>query len=344
MAKHPPPDHGGRLRRAAENSNIPLDEWIDLSTGINPKGWPIVELPSAIWQRLPEPNDGLEEAAANYYGTNDLLPVAGSQAAIQALPKLRAIGTIGLPDVGYAEHAFAWHQAGHHCIHLPGGDPGHRIDDCDVLVVINPNNPTGKLFPVEQLLEWRATLALRGGWLVVDEAFIDISPEQSLAHYCPLPGLIVLRSLGKFFGLAGIRSGFVLAEARLRAQLQKKLGPWSVSGPTRFVAKAALGDSHWQSEARRQLQAAGCRLQRLLSGFGFAGSGDHPLFKWIQTDKAALYFDQLTQHGILVRYFEHPKSLRFGLPSKEQHWKKLELALREITQQNQNQTREACNR
>ncbi len=335
MAESTPPDHGGRLRRAAERYQIDLSQWVDLSTGINPNGWPVPEIPPDVWRRLPEPNDGFELAAKNYYGTTELIPTAGSQAAIQALPKLRPLGLVGLPDVGYAEHHYAWQKAGHQTINLEGGDPGPFIDQLDVLLVINPNNPTGKCTPVEQLLEWHARLARRGGWLVVDEAFVDVSPEFSLASRSPLPGLIVLRSLGKFFGLAGIRSGFVLAEPYLLKQLQHELGPWSVTGPTRFIAKAALEDASWQSFAREKLLAEGKRLNQLLSTHDLTPSGNHPLFQWVKHSGAEQLFEGLAQYGILVRYFDQPKSLRFGLPHDEAQWTKLESVLQQLCTQTQ---------
>ena len=208
-------EHGGGLRVAAEQYGIPLSDWLDLSTGINPQGWPVTPVPGTVWQRLPEADDGLEAAAAAYYGAESLLPVAGSQAAIQALPRLRALGRIGVLSPSYAEHAHAWRRAGHQVELLSADRLDTAIAQLDTLVLAHPNNPTGVRFPVDALLDWRARLAARGGWLVVDEAFMDATPEDSLAGQTGLPGLIVLRSLGKFFGLAGARVGFALAEPAL---------------------------------------------------------------------------------------------------------------------------------
>ena len=181
-------EHGGGLRAAAARYGIPLDDWLDLSTGINPQGWPVPPIPARVWQRLPEPDDGLEAAAAACYGAKSLLPVAGSQAAIQALPLLREPGQVGVLSPSYAEHAHAWRRAGHRIELLPAESLDAAMDQLDMLVLVHPNNPTGVRFVPELLLDWRARLAARGGWLVVDEAFMDATPDGSLANHVACRG------------------------------------------------------------------------------------------------------------------------------------------------------------
>jgi cobalamin biosynthesis protein CobC len=328
-----PPVHGGRLREAAKRFGRPLEEWIDLSTGINPNGWPAPEVPAAVWGRLPEDDDGLEIAADGYYAASGALPLAGSQAAIQLLPTLRPSGRVGVPEVGYREHAHAWHRAGHRVISLPDGDPGDWLDDgpeherFDVLIVINPNNPTGRRWPIATLLDWHAHLAARGGWLVVDEAFMDVTPDGSLLPHVGRPGLMVLRSLGKFFGLAGARVGFLFAEPELREQVAQALGPWTLSGPSRWLARLALEDQGWQSATRAALPLASARLAEHLRYHGLAPTGGTALFQWVLTPRAEQLHERLCKQGILTRRFEHPSSLRFGLPGCESEWKRLEQAL-----------------
>ena len=207
------PEHGGRLRQAAERYQRPLGQWLDLSTGINPQGWPVPAVPGTVWQRLPESDDGLEQAAAAYYGTDSLLPVAGSQAAINLLPQLRSHSRVGVLSPGYSEHAHAWRSAGHQVIALAANEIAPEIAQLDVLLLCRPNNPDGLLIDRGLLLQWLQQLSARGGWLVIDEAFVDVTPEQSLSDLAGSRGLIMLRSLGKFFGLAGARVGFVLADA-----------------------------------------------------------------------------------------------------------------------------------
>lgn len=324
-------EHGGKLRQAAARHGIPLEDWLDLSTGINPNGWPVPEISPLCWARLPEDDDGLEQAAQSYYGAEHLLPVAGSQAAIQALPRLRPQSRVAVPDPGYAEHAYAWRNAGHAVAAVAPERLDEVVQDSDVLLLIHPNNPTGARFSVEQLLAWHARLAARGGWLVVDEAFMDVTPGHSLCTYSARPGLIVLRSLGKFFGLAGARVGFVCAQASLLAQLHGILGPWSVSGPARRVATSALSDRAWQDTARQRLGTDGARLQALLARHGLNPDGGCALFQWVRTPCAQGLHEALARQGILTRLFIESSSLRFGLPGDEIAWARLEAALSGVT-------------
>src|SRR5581483_2833826 len=203
-------EHGGQLLRAAERYGLPRERWLDLSTGINPVAWEGGPVPLASWNRLPEEGDGLLEAAEAYYKAPEVLPVCGSQAAIQALPRLRARSRVGVPALGYNEHAYRWKQAGHDVLPLELADLATALDALDVVLVCNPNNPTGERVRPAELLVWHERLSSRGGWLIVDEAFADSTPENSVARFAQRDGLIVLRSLGKFFGLAGARVGFVL--------------------------------------------------------------------------------------------------------------------------------------
>ncbi len=319
--------HGGRLREAAARYDIPLQQWLDLSTGINPEGWPVPPLPAGCWQRLPEAEDGLERAASAYYGAEHLLAIAGSQAAIQALPLLRPPCRVGLLAPSYAEHAAAWNRQGHEMITLDAGAIPSQLPRLDVLLLVNPNNPTGESFSPEQLLGWHATLATNGGWLVVDEAFMDTTPEQSVAQHCGEPGLIVLRSLGKFFGLAGARVGFAAAWPTLLQRLGDMLGPWAVSGPAREVACRALVDERWQAKTRLQLMQQGKRLQQMLTRSGLTPAGDNGLFQYCPTAQAMLLHESLARQGILTRLFEEPPAVRFGLPGDEAAWLRLEQAL-----------------
>lgn len=317
-------EHGGKLSAAARTYGIPLERWIDLSTGIHPTGYPVPSIPAKCWLRLPEDDDGLLEAAAEYYGTPHLIACAGSQAAIQMLPLLRAPGRVAILGPTYAEHAHAWRQAGHEVIEVAGEISATCFD---VVILANPNNPTGRLIPTETLLAWQAGLSARGGWLVVDEAFMDATPEHSLAARAGVPGLIVLRSLGKFFGLAGVRAGFVLAWAALLEQMREKLGPWHIAHPTRWLSKLALTDATWQAEQRLWLMRQSQSLASLLTRHCLPPSGGTALFQWVESPEAHEIHVRLARLGILTRLFPESSSLRFGLPADERSWAKLDFVL-----------------
>lgn len=318
-------EHGGRLREAARRYGIPLSDWVDLSTGINPWPYPVPPVAPGVWQRLPETDDGLEAAAAGFYGSPLLLPVAGSQAAIQALPDLFSPGQVLTLAPTYAEHPHAWRK------HTVRAQPADVIDDAvnksDTLLLVQPNNPDGQRFSRDQLLAWHARLATRGGRLIVDEAFLDADPADSLVPLAGTPGLVVLRSVGKFFGLAGARVGFVFAEQALLDALAERLGPWAVSAPARVVTTAALANRPWQDATRHRLTAASERLAKLLACHGLDGGSGTALFQWRPRTDAAAIHSHLAKQGILTRLFATPAGLRFGLPGAESDWVRLDAAL-----------------
>jgi cobalamin biosynthetic protein CobC len=320
-------EHGGKLREAARLYG--RDDWIDLSTGINPHGFPAPHLPADAWHRLPEPDPALVAAACAYYGAPDLLPVAGTQAAIQALPRLRAPSRVTVSAPSYAEHAHAWAKHGHALRLARYPELASAIDASDVVVVVNPNNPTGETLDPDKLLAWAGRLGARGGWLVVDEAFGDTDPALSVAAHAGQPGLIVLRSVGKFFGLAGLRLGFVAAEGALLDALADLLGPWTVSGPAQVVALQALRDRAWQRESFARLHASGRRMRELLAAHGIRAAGT-PLFHWWPEARPEAFHAHMARHGLWCRLFlEAARGIRVGLPPTEAGWERIETALQE---------------
>ncbi len=322
-------EHGGRLREAAAHYDIPLANWLDLSTGINPQGWPVPPLPASVWQRLPEADDGLEAAAASYYGNTNLLPVAGSQAAIQWLPALLPRAAVACIAPLYAEHPHAWQQAGHKIRYLQNATlPRALAATTPYVLLCNPNNPTADCHPHEVVIDAARQLKKRGGWLIVDEAFVDATPEQSvtpLAGTEEAPNLIVLRSLGKFFGLAGARVGFIFAAPDLLARMREAIGPWAISGPSREAARLALADNTWQAAARPRLQAAGERLRQLLAPLGEVKAT--ALFATLSAPHAGELHEYLARRAILTRRFDQQAMLRLGLPGDEAGWQRLTDAL-----------------
>ncbi|MFC5459365.1 threonine-phosphate decarboxylase CobD [Massilia niabensis] len=320
-------EHGGNLRAARQRYG--RDDWLDLSTGINPWGYQVPALAADAWHRLPEPNPALVRAACAYYGAPLLLPVAGTQAAIQALPRLRPPARVTVAAPSYAEHAHHWGKHGHSLREVPYAALGTAIATSDVVVVCNPNNPTGAAIAPAQLLAWADELGRRGGWLVVDEAFGDTLPGPGVAAYSAQPGLVVLRSVGKFFGLAGLRLGFVGAHPALLGDLAELLGPWAVSGPAQDIALAALEDHAWQHAMRARLQAAGQRLRLQLAAYRIDAGGTD-LFHWWPEPRPEAFHDHLAQHGIWCRLFtQAARGIRLGLPADEEAWQRLVRALDE---------------
>jgi cobalamin biosynthetic protein CobC len=323
-------EHGGNLRDAARYDG--RDDWIDLSTGINPHGYPAPAPSPGAWLRLPEPDPALLAAACAYYQAPHVLPVAGTQAAIQALPRLRAPSRVAVSAPSYAEHAHHWGQHDHLLRQVAYAELEAAVDVSDVVVVVNPNNPTGETIAPKRLLDWATRLQARGGWLIVDEAFGDTTTALSVAMHASQPGLIVLRSIGKFFGLAGLRLGFVAAHDSLLRDLADLLGPWTISGPAQEIALAALTDSAWQHATRTSLRQSGERMTRLLLEHGIVSSGT-ALFRWWPQMQPEAFHAHMAARGIWCRLFrEAGRGIRVGLPAGEPEWHRFEHALHEWNQ------------
>ena len=312
--------HGGDLSWAEEIFGTPRLPWIDLSTGVNPFPYPFSAPPAASFARLPDAAAAraLTAAAAGYYGAPDAACIAaspGTQMLIQLLPRLRAPGRVAVIGPSYGEHAACW-EAGGHTVTVAADMA--EADDCDVVVITNPNNPDGREHAPAMLDGLAGRLAERSGWLVIDEAFADVAPHVSLAAGCARPGLIVLRSFGKFFGLPGVRLGFALAAPALAARIAAALGPWAVSGPAASIGTEALADAGWADGARRRLVLSAQALDRLLAGAGLAVVGGTALFRLVEDAGAPALFRTLGERGLLVRHFpEAPHRLRFGLPGED---------------------------
>ncbi len=316
--------HGGNLHQAAELYNIPLKNWMDLSTGINPRPWLPPEIPTSVWQRLPETDDDLLPVAQQYYGCDTILPIAGSQFAIQSLPYCRQRSRIGIVSPCYAEHAYWWEQAGHSVVTIRLDEIDLFIRGLDVLLLINPNNPDTTQYASDDLLRWHQQLIKDKGWLIVDEAFIDSTPQASLlSQFKIIPeGLIVLRSIGKFFGLAGVRLGFIAAEADLLEQIARQQGPWAVSHPARWLGSLALADQQWHQQAREFLINQSESLQNSLSQY-FSNIYKTNYFCYFQHPDAKQIKHKLAQQGIWIRHFEEPSSVRLGLPANHAEFRRL---------------------
>lgn len=326
--------HGGRLSAAALAFPMADQPWIDLSTGINPLCWPVPDLAHALWAALPDSAAlaELEAAAARSFGLGDagaIVAVPGSETALRLLAGLRGKGRVAIVSPTYASHAASW--AAHEVQALDWGAVQRAIDDFDSVVLVRPNNPDGCVIAAADLMEAAARLGRRGGWLVVDEAFADADAEDSLlgAWRGRLPdNVVLLRSFGKFFGLAGVRLGFMIGDAALCGRMRDLLGDWPVSGPAIAIGTAAYRDTAWQAATRARLDDAAARLDRMLGIYGLEVLGGTPLFRLVGHPRAVDLFGHLAHRGILARPFaDQPDRLRFGLPGAKDQWQRLDTAL-----------------
>lgn len=318
--------HGGDLGEAARLFPQAPEPWIDLSTGINPIPYPWPALEASAFTRLPSRADlaALEEAAARAYGARPghVVAAPGTQALIDLIPRLRPPGRVAVVGPTYAEHAASWARAGHAVATVPD-----LTAEADVVVVVNPNNPDGRVVPSRDLAAAAAGLAARSGWLVVDEAFADLEPVESLCA-APPPGCLVLRSFGKTYGLAGLRLGFAVAGEPLIGRLRRALGPWAVSGPAIAVGRRALADEAWRREAAAARGRDADRLDALIAGGGGRIVGGTRLFRTADFPDGPGLFERLGRAGIFVRRFEAaPARLRFGLPPDAAAWARLAAVL-----------------
>lgn len=309
--------HGGDIEGATRRFGAPSGGWLDLSTGINPQPYPVLPLSAVAWRSLPggDAEAALVDAARAYYGAPAgaaIVIAPGAQSLIESLPGLRPPCRVTVVGPTYGEHAHCWRRAGHEVREVGAlGD----LEDADVGIIVNPNNPDGRVVGRETLLRAHRRLAARGGWLVVDEAFADPDPGLSIAGDCGDETLIVLRSFGKFFGLAGLRLGFALTGPRLAAGLDQALGLWAVSGPALEIGRHGLTDTSWAAAVRQQLTDDALALDGLLGAHGLRVVGGTALFRLVECSGAAALFEGLARVGILTRIFEdRPSLIRFGLP------------------------------
>jgi cobalamin biosynthetic protein CobC len=318
--------HGGRLAEAVRRFGGEAGDWLDLSTGLNPVPWPVAQAPATDWTALPDPDAlaALEAAAARHFGSDPALTCAvpGSETALRLLAgMLERPGRALVP--AYRTHAEAFAKSRPIAF---AQDP----QDGEVIVLANPNNPDGLLHAPADILGWHARIARTEGWLIADEAFADCHPDASVAaEVAPGSRLIVLRSFGKFFGLAGLRLGFVIAPPTLAVRLRLLLGSWPVHAAALTIGRAAYADAEWTADTRADLTRRAAALDAVLEHNGLAPQGACPLFRYLTGCDAQALFARLAQARILTRPFaERPDTLRLGVPADPAALGRLDRALR----------------
>lgn len=319
---HGAQNHGGNLDKAI--ARFGPGDWIDLSTGINRRPYPLPPIPPEAWQALPTRTayQALCDAAARAYGCapDRVLAVNGASAPIALLPDICPNGRAAVLSPTYNEYANSLRQAQVDVQEV--GDLSGLIG-ADLAVVVNPNNPDGRSFPPEIL----AKLAGQTGVLVVDESFADPRPDLSLAATAA-DNIVILRSFGKFYGLAGVRLGFVLAAPAMIAKLAARLGPWPVNGPAMAIATAALTDAQWHGDTLTYLAEGALYLDRIATDAGWSHVGGTHLFRLYDTGDARAAQERLARAKIWTRRFDyHDGWLRLGIPAGRDEFARLAQAL-----------------
>jgi cobalamin biosynthetic protein CobC len=329
--------HGGRLCVARSLFPNAPQPWIDLSTGINPSSYPAPRASARERNRLPEPTElaRLEAVAAAAFNVSDparVVATGGTENALRLLPHLLEISAAVVAGPTYSSHSDAWHRAGAKITVTPDAELAEHADKGVAMTVVNPNNPDGRVFDREQLLSLHDSLHAHGGVLIVDEAFGELDPQHSVADLAGTeraPSMVILRSFGKFYGLAGVRLGFVIASAAIAARLRHLLGDWPVSVDALCAGLAAYADHAWAEKTRQRLGRAARRLDKLLLASGMTIAGGTSLYRLARAADARARFTQLMSHGILARPFDHDSTLlRFGLPLAANDWRRLADALK----------------
>lgn len=299
-------DHGGGLDAAIAQYGGTRDSWIDLSTGINPNPYPLPEIPLHYWHGLPDetPKENLLAAARKFWNVPagaDIVPASGVSAIIAMLPTLAAKSQVNILNPTYNEFAASFN--------------GHNwtlSNKAPVQVRVHPNNPDGRLFSRAEIEDQHDQLT------IIDESFCDVCPENSLIDLAQTPNHIVLKGLGKFWGLAGVRLGFAVAAPDLARKISQQLGPWNVSGPAQFIGETALSDGDWAQNTRAELALMAERLQKVLARNGLTVMGGTDLFQLAETKDAKTLQHHLCQNQILTRIFPYSeKWIRLGLPAND---------------------------
>ena len=327
--------HGGQLSRVAKQYQISEEKWLDLSTGIAPFSYPIPMIPNKVWQNLPTIGEGIIKAAQHYYQAEHCRVVAGSQQIIEKLPQLWSSKKTEqtsfqnplpplhayLPKVGYKEHQHAWTKAGYQ-IHFYQSELPNNIEKNSVVVVINPNNPLADVFTIQQLTTLQNNCNQQQALLIIDEAFAD--SFDSAFSFVPvlhseMSNVIVLRSFGKFFGLAGLRIGFVCSCQYWCEIIENDIGPWSINGPALYIAERALKDEKWQQKQRQKLNTQNKKMQVLLADYlPQARIEANALFITVFASNAPELYQQLCQQACYVRLTDENNALRFGIANESQ--------------------------
>ena len=310
-------DHGGGIDAARSHYGGARGDWVDLSTGINPIAYPVGQLAADAWTALPDSlaMERLLRAARQFWNVPDeamVVAAPGASALIAMMPFLTRGRSVYIPQPTYNEHEAAFRAQGRLCV--------DAARDAGVHVHVHPNNPDGRKITRDDVT--------KDAFTIIDESFCDSCPDDSLVALTARTGVVVLKSFGKFWGLAGTRLGFAIARPDTAGRLADMLGPWAVSGPAMQIGARALEDREWASDTRLRLERDAQRMDLLMGGQGAGFVGGTSLFRTYEVKDAAALQDRLAKAHIWTRIFPYSTTwIRFGLPATDQDWARLEGAL-----------------
>ena len=308
--------HGGKLDEAVLQFGGRKSEWMDLSTGINPRPYPFKKVGQMLWERLPDDNDfeDIYKAAHNFWNvpkSSVVLGASGVSSIIAIIPFLNPLSTVSIQQPTYSEYKLSFERVGYKVLKTGG----------EINVIVNPNNPDGKIQKVNEILENHKRLT------IIDESFCDLYPENSLINLASQPGFIILKSFGKFWGLAGLRLGFAIGRPETVNPIKYALGPWQISGPALSIGCQALHDIKWAEKTRANLYKSAIRLDKIMKRYRLIGGTN--LYRLYFVTDAKKLFRKLASNKVLIRNFDYNRNwVRIGLPKQEKDWEILEKALK----------------
>ncbi len=328
--------HGGDLTAAMAHHGGKREDWLDLSTGINPHAYPLPHLDRRLWTDLPAIQvlqDFLDAARATYVVPEaaEVVAAPGTQALIQWLPRLLPRGPIAIVGPTYNEHGISWRRAGHAVIDIPTAALENGLPEGSRhLLIVRPNNPDGSTVSLGVVARLAAEAASRDGHVILDESFIDLAPEETAAPLAATLPVVVFRSFGKFYGLAGLRLGAMIASNRIAEAMREAIGPWAVSGPALAIGAMALYDGAWADAMRTRLAGEARLLDKALCGCGLTMVGGTALFRLARVADGWQKHERLASRQIWVRRFDWDRTLlRFGLPRTAEERERLRRTLEE---------------
>ncbi len=315
--------HGGDIDLAIKKYGGQRADWIDLSTGINRTSYPWQENVKVELRDLPSNKllRSLEKAASRAYKVaedKDTAAVQGAQQIISLLPIcLKNYNSVAILGPTYNEYEKAFKSSE---IKAETVSEVSKLSSSDIAIVVNPNNPTGKVIAEEILNDLSKKVRI----LIIDESFKMFSSRRIQKF----DNVIQINSLGKFFGLAGVRLGFVSGPSNFIKSVRGMLGPWPVSSIAAEIGKIALNDQAWISQMEKILLEGSDVLHRACNRKNWKLIGKTNLFHTYATSSSLKVEKQFAAHYIWIRTFDYSETwVRLGIPTSKYEWTRVRQAL-----------------